>query len=395
MLNKFLRSNYGKGIRQFLSNNSTFSQLIDFGELPVFADAATFPLILIAEKGASVDSDFIFAPIKHLEFSSLSAEVEDIHLVLDKRSIKGSRWTLASKSMVNILDKVEAIGKPLKSYIDETIYFGLKTGLNRAFVIDRATRDELITTDSQSAGLIHPYVLGDDVRKYAINFRERYLILIPNGWTRSQIGSDISEEEAWEWFFKSYPTLASHLLQFEVKARRRQDKGDYWWELRACDYYAAFKKPKIIYPDIAKESRIAYDTNGLYVTNTVWLIPCDDKYLLGILNSRLIFNYFKHFASILGDANRGGRLRWFRQDVLNLPIRPIDFSNAADVQLHREMVKLVDEMLSRHKQLPRLTGEGRRITEALIRTVDEKIDALVYRLYGLSDDEVRIVEGGV
>ncbi len=77
------------------------------------------------------------------------------------------------------------------------------------------------------------------------------------------------------------------------------------------------------------------------------------------------------------------------------PIRTIDFDNPTDVQMHNEMVKLVDEMLSRHEQLPRLTSEGRRITEALIRTVDEKIDALVYRLYGLSDDEVRIVEGGV
>ena len=166
---------------------------------------------------------------------------------------------------------------------------------------------------------------------------------------------------------------------FKTRAQARYDKGDYWWELRACDYYGEFGKPKIIYPDIAKESRIAFDTTGLLVTNTVWLLPSDDKYLLGVLNSSLIFNYYKYFASVLGDANRGGRLRWFRQDVLNLPIRAIDFDNPADVAMHDKMVMLVDEMLDRHRQLPGLTGEGRKIAERLIETVDGEIDALVYQ----------------
>ncbi len=392
--NKFLRSNYGNGIRRFLSQKSTFEQLIDFGELPVFSDAATFPMILIAMNGPSNDRDFIYAPIKHLDFADLRKEVENIQIVLDKHSIKGDRWTLASKSMVRILDKISSAGTALKAYTSADVYRGLITGLNTAFVIDKDTRDAVLEKEPLSLDLIHPYALGNDVRKYTVNFNERYLILIPKGWTRSQIGTKVDEQEAWNWFSDNYSALADHLAPFQAKARVRLDIGDYWWELRACDYYPEFKKPKIIYPDIAKESRIAFDTTGLYATNTVWFIPTDDKYLLGILNSQLIFNYFKHFASILGDANKGGRLRWFRQDVLNLPIRPIDFSNAADVQMHNEMVKLVDEMLSRHKQLPRLTGEGRRITEALIQTVDKEIDALVYRLYGLSEDEVRVVEGG-
>ncbi|MYD38276.1 MAG: hypothetical protein F4W97_05625, partial [Chloroflexi bacterium] len=86
-------------------------------------------------------------------------------------------------------------------------------------------------------------------------------------------------------------------------------------------------------------------------------------------------------------------MRWFRQDVLNLPIRTIDFDNPADVAMHDKIVDLVDEMLERHKQLPGLTGEGRKMAERLIATVDGEIDALVYRLYGLSEDEVAIVEG--
>jgi len=391
--NKFLRSNYGKGIRQFLSNNSTFVQLIDFGELPVFADASTFPLILITKSGWSADHEFIYAPIKHLDFSDLSNEVAKIQLVLDRRSIKGERWTLASKPMVSILDKINTIGTALKKYINTTIRFGLKTGLNKAFVIDRNVRDALISEDSQSIHLIHPYVLGDDVRKYTVNFNERYLILIPKGWTISQIGRDASEPEAWHWFSDRYSALANHLELFQERARKRLDQGDFWWELRACEYYSEFKKPKIIYPDIAKESRIAFDTAGLYLTNTVYFIPSDDKYLLGILNSGLIFNYYKHVASVLGDANKGGRLRWFRQDVLKLPIRAIDFDNPADVAMHDKMVALVETMLDLHKQLPGLSGIQREMAAAQIERADAEIDALVYRLYGLTDDEIAIVEG--
>ena len=392
--NKFLRSNYGKGIRQFLSSNSTFVQLIDFGELPVFADASTFPLILIAKNGWSAASDFIYAPVKHLGFNSLSNEVAKIQLVLDRRSIKGERWTLASKPMVSILDKIDSIGTALKEYINTTIRFGLKTGLNKAFVIDKDARDALISIDPQSIHLIHPYVLGDDVRKYRINFNERYLILIPKGWTKGQMGRrNANEQEAWHWFSDEYSALANHLELFQERARKRLDQGDFWWELRACDYLSEFQKPKIIYPDIAKESRIAFDTTGLYLTNTVWFIPSDDKYLLGILNSRLIFNYYKHVASVLGDANKGGRLRWFRQDVLKIPIREINFDNPADVALHDNMVALVETMLDWHKQLPGLSGIQREMVEAQIETADREIDALVYRLYGLTDDEIAIVEG--
>ena len=392
--NKFLRSNYGKGIRRFLSQKSTFEHLIDFGELPVFSDAATFPMILISVNSRSNDSDFIYAPIKRLDFGDLRKEVEGIQLILDKRSITGDRWTLASKSMVRILDKISSAGTPLKTYTSADVYRGLITGLNTAFVFDKDTRDAVVEREPQSLDLIHPYALGNDIRKYTVNFNERYLILIPKGWTKSHIGANVEEQEAWNWFSDNFSALAAHLAPFQAKARVRLDIGDYWWELRACDYYPEFSKPKIIYPDIAKESRIAFDTNGLYATNTVWFIPTDDKYLLGILNSRLIFNYFKHFASILGDANRGGRLRWFRQDVLNLPIRTIDFDNPADVAMHDKLVALVDKMLDWHKQLPGLAGEALRIVNARIERTDREIDELVYELYGLSEDEVGVVEGG-
>ncbi len=154
---------------------------------------------------------------------------------------------------------------------------------------------------------------------------------------------------------------------------------------------------KLYFIRIAKSLRGYLDKEGLLALNALNFVhkskssvPYRLEYILGVLNSRLLKSYVEF--TVTGGANLTIRLS--NAIMRSLPIRTIDFDNPVDVQMHDEMVKLVDEMLSRHEQLPRLTGEGRRITEALIRTVDEKIDALVYRLYGLSDEEIAIVEGG-
>ncbi len=235
--------------------------------------------------------------------------------------------------------------------------------------------------------------MGDDVRKYTVNDRGRHLILIPKGWTKSHLGHAAGEKEAWSWFSQNYVALAAHLEQYKERARKRLDKGDYWWELRACDYYSQFSKPKIVYPDIAKESRIAFDAAGLFVTNTVYFVPTDDRYFLGLLNSSLMFNYFKYLASVLGDPNRGGRLRWLRQDVLNLPIRVIDFDNAEDAQTHGEVIALVDELLVLHGQYSRLSLVKQGLLDMQIEALDKRLDEIVYRLYGLSEEEVGRLEG--
>jgi len=159
---------------------------------------------------------------------------------------------------------------------------------------------------------LKPIIVGDDIRKYEINYRDRYLI-----WTF--IGIDIEK----------YPAIKKYLESFKEELEKRWDKGNYYYELRACDYYDLFEKPKIIYPDIAKESRMTLDRDGLFLTNTAYFIPSQDLYLLSLLNSKLIFNYYKRTATVLGDADKGGRMRWFSQDIVRLPIRRISFTTPA------------------------------------------------------------------
>ena len=388
--NKFMRAKYGKKLRKLLSTSSRLLKIIDFGELPVFKDAATFPAILLTQNCPVQKQQFVYAPIKTLSFESLSDEIETVGSTLSENAIKNENWTLVSEQELHILEKIQEAGIALKSYLNGKIHWGVKTGLNEAFVINQDTRDRLIGEHSSSKELLVPFAVGDDIRAYRVNYRNRYLVFIPDGWTDNRRG----QREAWSWFSENCPAISAHLARHETKARKRYDQGRYWWELRACDYYHEFFSPKIVYPEIAKESRCAYDETGILTNNKTYIIETADKYLLGILNSNLIWTFLKRTCSVLGDPDKGGRLELRTIYMETIPIRAIDFDNLADIAMHDRMVELVDEMLERNKKLPSLTGEGRKIAERVIETVDSEIDALVYRLYGLSDDEVAIVEGG-
>jgi type I restriction-modification system DNA methylase subunit len=392
--NKWMRSNYGKALRDFLTHESAITEIIDFGELPVFESAATFPVIIITRKAKTDKHKFLYAQIKRLDFGSLIDEVKTVSSTLDERALQGGNWSLTGNTEQNIFEKMRRSGATLGEYVQKKVFFGIKTGYNDAFVISRAVRDRLVSQDSKSKDFIKPFVVGDDIRKYHINTKDTFLILIPKGFTNENIGKD---KNAWKWFETTYPAIAKHLKPFEETATKRQDKGDYWWELRACDYYDEFEKPKIVYPDIAKESRASFDVTGLYFSNTIYFIPLNDLYLLALLNSKLIFAYFKRIASVLGDADKGGRLRWFRQDVMKLPIHRPDFNNPVEKSAHDEILQFAEKMLAlqRERQSVRQEDEYDRVRnlEREIAKVDKEIDNRVYALYGLTEEEIKIVEG--
>ncbi|MBI2300411.1 MAG: hypothetical protein HYU66_15965 [Armatimonadetes bacterium] len=198
---------------------------------------------------------------------------------------------LASTSAAARRAKMEASGPRLREVIGTHIYRGVLTGLNEAFIIDRATRDRLIDEDPRSAEILKPLLRGDDVRRYESQFREQYLV-----WT--YIGLPM----------RRYPAVFRHLQRFQADAEARCDQGDHWWELRACVYYAAFEVPKILYPEIAREARFTLDNSATFVNNKVFLIPDGTHYLIGVLNSAPAWDWFGRACSALGDEGAGGRL---------------------------------------------------------------------------------------
>jgi hypothetical protein len=279
------------------------------------------------------------------------------------------------------------IGLPLKKYVSGKIFRGVLTGLNKAFVIDAKTRDTLINEDPKCEEIIKPFLLGRNIKRYMPLKPEEFLIFIPKGWTRKHMDSSTNP---WVCFKSTYPAIANRLEPYSEMGKKRYDKGEFWWELRACEYYNEFEKQKIMLPDISLRGNFTLDETGyMYCVNTSYIIGSSDKYLLGILNSFLMIFFYKNLSS----SYRGAYLRYIYQYMIQMPIKKIDLDNPDDVEKHDKMVKLVEMMLDLHKQLAaaKIPDEKTRIQRQIDAT-DKQIDNLVYDLYGLTDEEIAIVE---
>jgi hypothetical protein len=201
----------------------------------------------------------------------------------------------------------------------------------------------------------------------------------------------MTETGAWRWFSESYPAIAAHLEPFAEKGKKRYDKGEYWWELRACDYYDEFEKPKIILPDISMQGNFIFDeAKGYFSANTTYIVCSSDRFLLALLNSSLMTFFYKNSFAVY----RGGYMRFFTQYLEKLPIRTVDFNNPSEKTFHDKLVSLVDRMLELHKKKNSLPPSAEREKiEREIAITDEKIDEIVYGLYGITEEERKAIEG--
>jgi len=387
--NKWMRANYGAPLRRWLKEQQ-IEEIIDFGELPVFKSVTTYPCILRVSKPGQdrKPCDLIsVSQVKTLEFTDLADYVHSNSYSVNRQGLSESGWSLGGGETEALLAKLRAAGAPLGEYVQGKIYRGILTGLNEAFVIDGATRDRLITSDPSSSELIVPFLAGRDVKRYATLPTGRWLILIPRGWTRQH---SQGAKNAWLWLQNQYPGVASHLAPYAVASQKRYDKGEYWWELRACDYYDEFTKDKIIIPAIVANASYNYDENGFYSNDKTSIIPTDDKYLLGLLNSSTI-DYFMHQ---IASTKQGGYYEYKPMYVSQLPIHLIDYSSSSEVAFHDQMVDLVERMLDLHKRLAAAQlPQEKTMLQRQIEATDKQIDRLVYELYGLTEEEIAIVEG--
>ncbi len=384
--NKWMRANYGESLRLWLKQQHII-EITDFGDLPVFQKATTYPCIIVISKETPT-STLSATQLNTLEFSNLEDYVRENRYPVKLTNLDDKGWLLADERKISLLNKLKAVGIPLKEYVKGKIYRGVLTGLNKAFVIDTETKDRLISEDPKSAEVIKPFLLGRDIKRYQTLNSNQYLILMPKGWTNKNSNN---ASDAWSWFKKNYPAVANHLLPFIEAAKKRYDKGEYWWELRACDYYAEFEKQKIIYPNICKKPEFTFDNDGFYTNQKCFIISLSDKYLLGLLNSTV--NYFL-FCSLLPKL-RGDFYEPSYVFFKDFPIRTINFENPSDKAHHDKMVSLVDQILDFNKQLAQAKlPQQKTVLNRQIEATDRQIDELVYELYGLTKEEIKIVESG-
>jgi type I restriction-modification system DNA methylase subunit len=376
--NKYFRSGYGKKLREYLSTKTTIEQIIDFGDAPVF-DATTYPSIIVLRKGVpSKNQTRIFTWNPNEQIEKFSAVVTTNNSLIAQNELTADGWHLEFQATLSLLEKIDKVGKPLGDYVNGRFYRGIVTGLNEAFVIDRSIRDSLIDEHPSAKEVIKPFLRGRDIKRWNIAFMEQYLLFVPwhfplhNDKTIAG-ASDRAEHE----FEKGYPSVYKHLLSFkkQLESRNADETGKRyeWYALQRCaaTYESEFAESKIAYPNICKRNEFAWDDHGYFTNQKAFIIPGASKYLLGILNSKVVtFLFEKRLAKLQNGFYEPSSI--FMKDF---PIPLSDNPEAIELLVNKILVAKSKD------------------SKADVSKLENQIDLLVYKLYGLTPEEIGEIEG--
>jgi len=276
--------------------------------------------------------------------------------------------------VLRLLEKLSRAGKPLREFVGARVSRGLTTGLNEAFVVDRATRDRLVREHKSSAEILKPYIRGKDINRWRAEFADQFIVKIESSENQDHPWSGKSKKDAEEIFAKTYPAIHSHFENLRSELINRDDQGKYFWEQRSCKYWQEFGKPKIVSTKISIRPTFALDSEKHYLGNTAYFFPAatSGRFLLGLLNSNLFFTY----AKTVFVEKQGG---WFEVQPDALESFPIPAASTAE---QAALSGLVDGILAAKR-----TGD-----ESKVAALESEIDAHVFRLYALTPAEIELVK---
>jgi type I restriction-modification system DNA methylase subunit len=369
--NKYFRSGYGEKLREFLSTKTTITQIIDFGDAPVF-DAITCPSIIVLRK-SSPDKNktriYTWNPTEQIEM--FSAVVDSNSSTINQNELTAVGWHLESKTTLRLLEKLSKMGKPLGDYVNGKFYYGIKTGLNESFVVDQTTRDHLIAEHLSSAEVLKPVLRGKDIKRWGVDFAEQYLIKIESSENVSHPWSGKTAFEAEKIFASTYPAIHKWLNAYRKGLIERDDQGKYFWELRSCKYWQEFEQFKIVWGNLAVEPKFALAVPGYFVTAPANIIVTNSKYLLGVLNSRVT----QYLVSQSAAERQGGYLEY-----KPMYISPLAIPEQPKNENISNLVSMI--LVAKAKD-----------SKADVSKLEHQIDQFVYQLYGLTPEEIALVEG--
>jgi len=387
--NKFFRASYGENLRKFILENTQITHIIDFAGVKVFEDASIDSAITIFKKiRAGGNSKFNF-----LASNSINLKTQKF-IQIPQSTLSETNFTFLDSSKFELKSKIEKVAKPLKDW-GVNINYGVKSGLNEAFIIDSDTRDKILNNcvgeeREQIQKLIRPILRGRDIKRYDYEWAGLWLINIHNGYgTKPRINID------------NFPKLKLYLDKFEPKLSKRSDKGATPYNLRNCAYLEEFEKEKILCARMVQSPKFAYDTNNNIPDNTAYCITgANLKFLLAFLNSTGVYKIFNFFYA---GGGLEGEIKINRLEILPIPqITPQNEKSANDIiNLVDEILKANEKIKLYEKHMPTLSLdeklEAKENIDALnnkIKASDEKINELVFELYELTSDEIALITGG-
>ncbi len=374
--NKFIRTSYGERLRGLLSSLA-IQQVIDFTKVQVF-DALVASCVIVVLKDDPGKEVFVTdVDDEIVKQISLTDYIKRKHRRVNSTNFSSDIWQLEDNKKLAIKEKIEHGSKKFSEIKGINIYRGVTTGYNPAFVIDKETKNKLIEADKRNVEIIKPLLQGRNIRKWTYLETSNYLIF-----TKQDIPMN------------NYPVLEEYLHKyyFDLKPRKQNENrgrkpGKYkWYEIQDnTAYYLEFEKEKVIWGLTADKWVFAYDDEKHYLPSNGYILTSEGKlsikYLLALLNSNLLKFYF----GFIGIMTAGGAYTLKHETIGALSIKEA----FGDEQ--KPFIEIVDKILV-------ITGSNDYLTnsekQTKVRDYEKQIDQLVYKLYGLTPEEIAIVEGG-
>jgi hypothetical protein len=400
MPHKFFNAKYGESLRSILAKGRHLSQIVHFGDQQVFAGATTYTCLLFLDKAGSDECKFIKVD-DLLSWRTTGEATEGTFCTAD---LSPGEWNFAVGTGTALFERLTGMPTKLGDIAD--IFVGLQTSADDIFIMDwvsetartlRLKSKALDTEWTFEKGLLFPLVSGTDVKRYR-ELPKRQYILFPY---------EVEDEQAalidFDEISKRYPKTAAYLAKNKQRLEERE-RGKFrdhcWHRFGRNQNIGIQKRVKVCVPRLVESLHAAFDAEGTHFLDNVDVGGItfksghenqQFKYLLGLLNSRLLRWYFPFISAPF----RGGWWSANRQFLSRLPYRTINFSDRSDATHHDTMVKLVEQTLNLHKRLAAASiAADKTLHRRQIDATDRQIDELVYELYGLTGEEIKIVEEG-
>ncbi|EAH8435057.1 class I SAM-dependent DNA methyltransferase [Campylobacter coli] len=379
--NKYTRAGYGEALREFLLKNTYILKYIDLNGIKVFDSATVDTSILCFEKSKSKDNKFKYLALSNeiLKTCAYNIGLYKDFAEFSQNSLSKESFTFSDENTSALKAKIERIGTPLKEWQGLNIYRGILTGYNEAFIITTEKRNEILANckdeaeKERTAKLIRKMLRGRDIKRYSYEWAGLWVINTHNGY-KNQNGEKVEAIN-----IENYPSLKKHFDEFYPQLEKRADKGLAPYNLRNCAYIEEFEREKIVYSEIVRKPQFYLDTKlNFYAEATSFILTGENlKYLIAFLNNDFVAFIFKTFYA-------GGNLgeNGFRYKKAFLEKLPIPKINSKNQKLADELINLVDEILKAKEQ----------DKNANTQELENKINSLVYKLYNLTEDEIKIIE---
>lgn len=425
----FFKTASGEKLRTFLGDGVAIETVVDFGDAQLFEGVTTYPAILTARKDDEPEGSLTFLNVRGAVPDDLGRAVLREGRTMPRARLGRGSWQFEEDALAALRAKI-AEGRPTLGEVYGAPFRGIVTGLNEAFVIDRATRDRLVEADPRSAELLKPFLRGEDIKRWRVESEDLWLINTPKG----RVDID------------AYPAVRAWLLPFKDKLEARATKQE-WWALQQAQlaYQPKLESEKIVWPHFQHDAAFTVEGGGRYLNNKCFFLDVDTPALVALLNSNCLWFQLRSIAR----PKRGGYIEAEAQYVEQLHLPTLDTETEAGLArlaqscavdtgerrtieravAHRILdlappgrAKLPGKLQAWHmldfkgflgaikaawraelklneraeweSYLAENAAEVHRLSAA-IETAERAIDRIVYDLYGLTDAEITLLEGSL